>query len=63
MIEVLSSLVTKLLATTDVELAFEWPRGATGWKEQAVKKLIQAMPIECHFNGCMYDVCDGEKKK
>eukprot|EP00972_Heterocapsa_arctica_P024787 3656196-Heterocapsa_arctica.AAC.1 len=63
MIKVLSSLVARLQTMMDVELAFEWPRSATGWKEQAMKKLIQAMPIECHFNGCMYDVCDEEKKK
>eukprot|EP00972_Heterocapsa_arctica_P072327 10684259-Heterocapsa_arctica.AAC.1 len=55
MMQVLNSVIVKLQKMTDGELAFEWPRGATGWKETAMDAIIRSMPIECRFDGCMYD--------
>eukprot|EP00972_Heterocapsa_arctica_P074430 10983239-Heterocapsa_arctica.AAC.1 len=56
--QVLNSVIVKLQAMTDVELAFEWPRGATGWKEPAMDAIIRSMPIEFRFDGCVYNVGD-----
>eukprot|EP00972_Heterocapsa_arctica_P100892 14872346-Heterocapsa_arctica.AAC.1 len=52
MMKVLSIVIEELQKLTDVELAFEWPRGATGWKESIIGPILKTMPIECHFDGC-----------
>eukprot|EP00972_Heterocapsa_arctica_P095082 14023453-Heterocapsa_arctica.AAC.1 len=60
--KVLNVVIEKLQKFTDVELAFEWPRGATGWKAPVVGPILKAMPLECRFDGCMYDMKDENDK-
>eukprot|EP00972_Heterocapsa_arctica_P048954 7211475-Heterocapsa_arctica.AAC.1 len=38
-------------AGVSVALAFEWPRGADGWAESDVKKVMEHMPLQCDFDG------------
>eukprot|EP00972_Heterocapsa_arctica_P033705 4960672-Heterocapsa_arctica.AAC.1 len=59
LMKVLTVVIKKLQKLTDIELAFEWPRGATGWNEQIMGQILEAMPVECRFDGRMYDVKDG----
>eukprot|EP00972_Heterocapsa_arctica_P093050 13725010-Heterocapsa_arctica.AAC.1 len=42
------------------ELAFEWPRGADGWKEPAVVDMFNVTGMKhcCDFDGCAYGLVD-----
>ena len=33
---------------------FEWPRGAVGWKLEAMQPVLRTMPITCELDGCAY---------
>ena len=43
-----------------VEVAFEWPRTASGWKHPDVKKMLDDMKLEheCNFDGCRYQLTE-----
>ena len=45
-----------------VELAFEWPRTASGWRHPDIKKLLDDMKLEyeCNFDGCRYQLKDAD---
>eukprot|EP00972_Heterocapsa_arctica_P017242 2548280-Heterocapsa_arctica.AAC.1 len=42
------------------ELAFEWPRGADGWREPTVVNMLNVTGMKhcCDFDGCAYGLVD-----
>eukprot|EP00972_Heterocapsa_arctica_P093972 13859794-Heterocapsa_arctica.AAC.1 len=58
MMKVLGLVIKKLQKLMNIELAFEWPRGTTGWKEKIMGQIIEAMPLERSFDGCVYGLKD-----
>ena len=38
------------------EAAFEWPRGAAGWKEALMEQLYIMLPLTAEPDGCMYGI-------
>ena len=37
-----------------VAVAFEWPRGASGWQLVEMEELKNYLPHECRFDGCQH---------
>eukprot|EP00972_Heterocapsa_arctica_P054656 8052034-Heterocapsa_arctica.AAC.1 len=45
-------------AGVPVNVAFEWPRHADGWKVEAVQDLVCDPGTQCDFDGCQYGLTD-----
>ena len=47
-------------ADVEVEVAYEWPRMASGWKEPKIQKALNEMGATsvCEFDGCRYQLTD-----
>lgn len=61
MVRQLARAVRKMKeAGVDVEIAFEWPRGASGWKHPVVRRALTEMGARwsCEFDGCRYQLKD-----
>ena len=56
MIAQLTKFWKKVRHTRKVDLAFEWPASCDGWKELALKDLLQDLPYVCEFDGCAFGV-------
>ena len=43
-------------ANVEVEIAYEWPRMASGWKKPEIQKALAEMGATsvCEFDGCRY---------
>ena len=43
--------------------AFEWPLRCSGWTAlPQMQSLCEILPLECHFDGCRFDVTDVKGK-
>ena len=44
----------------EAEFAFEWPKGAAGWREDVVQSLGPHLPHEAIMDGCAVGLRDSD---